>query len=110
LASCVVVCIIKIVPVHHQTQPLLSAKNLFCYFSNVRFSFISVKQNLQLNEKLESGVSMAAICTEHKMNKQMVSDITKTKVLWNPHDFLMQKTLATMQKLAQENIWSKKNE
>lgn len=39
----------------------------------------------------------------------MVSDIRKTKVLWNPHNFLMQKALATMEKLAKENIQSKQN-
>jgi hypothetical protein len=52
---------------------------------------------------------MAAICMQHTMNKQMVSDIKITKVLRNTLDFLMQKALATTQKLAQENIRSKQN-
>lgn len=109
MASCCVAHIIKIVLVHFQTQPLLAAKTYYVKSSNVRFNLISVKQNLQLHEKLESAISMAAICMEHKMNKQMVSDIRITKVLRNTLDFFMQKALATTQKLAQENIRSKQN-
>lgn len=40
---------------------------------------LSVKQKLQIIEKLEFGVSVAAVCMEYWVKKQMVNDIRKTK-------------------------------
>jgi hypothetical protein len=65
----------------------------------------------ELTEKLESDVSVSAICMEYGVQKQMLCLVwgKQSHVFSSDHQLFMEKALAVTQKVTQGNMWKWQN-